>query len=108
MKYFFEAREDLNRNDFFSLYINAIALQFDPHTSYLAPSAKERFDQNISRKVIDRDFCVHLRSSKGLQWSRIFCFENFGIIPSYNRLVNGVCYFYFICGSRIITLVFKI
>ena len=50
MKYFFEARDDLNRNDFFSVYVNAIALQFDPHTSYLAPSAKERFDQNISGK----------------------------------------------------------
>ena len=50
MKYFFEVRDDLNRNDFFSLYVNAIALQFDPHTSYLAPSAKERFDQNISGK----------------------------------------------------------
>ncbi len=50
MKFFFEAREDLNRNDFFSIYINAIALQFDPHTSYLAPNAKEIFDQNISGK----------------------------------------------------------
>lgn len=50
MKYFFEARDDLNRNDFFSVYVNAIALQFDPHTSYLAPSAKDRFDQNISGK----------------------------------------------------------
>ena len=27
-----------------------IALQFDPHTSYFAPSAKDRFDQNISGK----------------------------------------------------------
>ena len=50
MKYFFEARDDLDRNDFFSVYVNAIALQFDPHTSYLAPSAKDRFDQNISGK----------------------------------------------------------
>ena len=50
MKYFFEVREDLNRADFFSFYVNAIALQFDPHTGYLAPSAKERFDQNISGK----------------------------------------------------------
>ena len=50
MKYFFEARDDLNRNDYFSLYVNAIALQFDPHTNYLAPSAKDRFDQNISGK----------------------------------------------------------
>lgn len=50
MENFFEARDDLNRNDFFSIYINAIALQFDPHTNYLAPSAKDRFDQNISGK----------------------------------------------------------
>lgn len=50
MKYFFEARDDLERKDYFSLYVNAIALQFDPHTSYLAPTAKEIFDQNISGK----------------------------------------------------------
>ena len=50
MKYFFEARFDLNRNDYFSIYVNSIALQFDPHTSYFAPSAKDRFDQNISGK----------------------------------------------------------
>ena len=50
MKYFIEARYDLNRNDYFSIYVNSIALQFDPHTSYFAPSAKDRFDQNISGK----------------------------------------------------------
>ena len=50
MRYFFEARYDLNRNDYFSIYVNSIALQFDPHTSYYAPSAKDRFDQNISGK----------------------------------------------------------
>ncbi len=50
MKIFFEVRDDLNRNDYFSIYINAIALQFDPHTNYLAPSDKDRFDQNISGK----------------------------------------------------------
>ena len=50
MKYFFEARYDLNRNAYFSIYVNSIALQFDPHTSYFAPSAKDRFDQNISGK----------------------------------------------------------
>ena len=50
MKYFFEARYDLNRNDYFSIYVNSIALQYDPHTSYFAPSAKDRFDQNISGK----------------------------------------------------------
>ena len=50
MKYFFEARDDINRSDYFSIYINSIALQFDPHTSYFAPSAKDRFDQNISGK----------------------------------------------------------
>ena len=50
MKYFFEARYDLNRNDYFSIYVNSIALQFDPHTSYFAPNAKDRFDQNISGK----------------------------------------------------------
>ena len=50
MKLYFEARDDLNRNDFFAIYLNAIAEQFDPHTNYLAPSDKDRFDQNISGK----------------------------------------------------------
>src|SRR6478672_10182840 len=43
--------KDLDRNDWFSVYINAIASRFDPHTSYFAPDEKERFDVSISGKL---------------------------------------------------------
>ena len=50
MERFYESREDLERKDFFSVYVNAIALQFDPHTTYFAPEDKDRFDMGISGK----------------------------------------------------------
>ncbi|MBO3115739.1 carboxy terminal-processing peptidase [Winogradskyella sp. DF17] len=40
--------DDRNRNDWFSVYINALVEEYDPHTSYLPPADKERFDQSIS------------------------------------------------------------
>ena len=48
MDAFFERYNDLNRKDWFSIYINSIVLQFDPHTSYLAPNDKDRFDASMS------------------------------------------------------------
>ena len=50
LKDFFDLNDDLERNDWFSIYLNAIVNQFDPHTVYLAPQAKDVFDQNISGK----------------------------------------------------------
>jgi len=47
---FFELFDELDRKDWFSIYLNAIALQFDPHTTYFAPEDKDRFDANISGK----------------------------------------------------------
>jgi carboxyl-terminal processing protease len=43
--------KDLNRDDWFSIYINAISSRFDPHTSYFAPNEKERFDVSMSGKL---------------------------------------------------------
>ena len=43
--------KDLDRQDWFSVYINAIATRFDPHTSYFAPDEKERFDIGMSGKL---------------------------------------------------------
>ncbi|WP_324217263.1 carboxy terminal-processing peptidase [Flavobacterium sp.] len=43
--------DDLNRDDWFSVYINSIASRFDPHTSYFAPEEKERFDVSMSGKL---------------------------------------------------------
>ncbi|WP_179318081.1 carboxy terminal-processing peptidase [Winogradskyella helgolandensis] len=42
--------DDRTRNDWFSVYINAIVEGFDPHTFYFAPEDKERFDRDISGK----------------------------------------------------------
>jgi carboxyl-terminal processing protease len=50
LKDFFQFNDELERSDWFSIYLNSIVTQFDPHTSYLAPQAKEVFDQNISGK----------------------------------------------------------
>ena len=50
LKDFFVFNEDLERMDWFSIYLNSIVNQFDPHTAYLAPQAKDVFDQNISGK----------------------------------------------------------
>ncbi|MGC6478829.1 MAG: carboxy terminal-processing peptidase [Flavobacteriaceae bacterium] len=47
---FFELFDELERKDWFSIYLNAVALQYDPHTSYFAPEDKDRFDTNISGK----------------------------------------------------------
>ena len=45
---YYENTDELDRNDWFALYINSIAERFDPHTSYFAPEAKEKFDLEIS------------------------------------------------------------
>lgn len=47
---YFVFMKDLNRDDWFSIYLNTITARFDPHTSYLAPEDKERFDVSISGK----------------------------------------------------------
>src|SRR5690554_2831249 len=48
---YFDFIEDLKREDYFSIFINAIVEQFDPHTNYLAPQDKDRFDMSMSGKL---------------------------------------------------------
>ncbi len=48
---YFGFMNDLDRNDWFSVYINSITARFDPHTNYFAPEEKERFDVSISGKL---------------------------------------------------------
>jgi len=43
--------KDLDREDWFSIYVNAIASRFDPHTSYFAPNEKKKFDVSMSGKL---------------------------------------------------------
>ncbi|HEX8576007.1 MAG TPA: carboxy terminal-processing peptidase [Flavobacterium sp.] len=40
--------KDLDREDYFSVFVNAIAERFDPHTSYFAAEEKEKFDVSMS------------------------------------------------------------
>ncbi len=50
MEVFFENYNELERKDWFEVYLNAIVSQFDPHTLYFAPNDKDRFDMSISGK----------------------------------------------------------
>ncbi len=40
--------EDRQRKDWFSVFINAVVEEFDPHTFYFAPEDKDRFDVAMS------------------------------------------------------------
>jgi carboxyl-terminal processing protease len=51
LKEYFSFINDLERKDWFSVYINAISSRFDPHTSYFAPDDKEKFDMSMSGKL---------------------------------------------------------
>jgi carboxyl-terminal processing protease len=48
---YFGFMSDLDRDDWFSVYINSITAVYDPHTNYFAPEEKERFDVSISGKL---------------------------------------------------------
>lgn len=48
MKEYFEFTDELERNDYFSQFLNAVVEEFDPHTYYFAPVAKDRFDTQMS------------------------------------------------------------
>ena len=41
-------QEELQRQDWFSVYINSFVSQYDPNTSYLDPDSRDRFDVDIS------------------------------------------------------------
>ena len=49
--YFNDNIDDLKREDYFAVYVNAIVEEFDPHTYYLAPRSREVFDQRMSGKL---------------------------------------------------------
>lgn len=40
--------EELEHEDWFSTFLNSVVEGFDPHTSYMDPRIKERFDQDMS------------------------------------------------------------
>lgn len=44
----FEVMKEQGRTEYFSLFLNAIVENFDPHTYYFAPVEKDRFDTQMS------------------------------------------------------------
>ena len=47
----YDFTDDLERKDYFALYLNAIVSEFDPHTNYFAPPDRDRFDLRMSGKL---------------------------------------------------------
>ncbi len=43
--------EELEHQDWFSTFLNSVVGAFDPHTTYMDPSIKEKFDQDMSGKL---------------------------------------------------------
>ncbi len=48
---YFDFTKDLERKDYFAIYLNTIVEEFDPHTNYFAPPDKDRFDLRMSGKL---------------------------------------------------------
>ena len=47
----YDFTDDLQRKDYFAVYLNAIVSIFDPHTNYFAPPDRDRFDLRMSGKL---------------------------------------------------------
>jgi carboxyl-terminal processing protease len=47
----FDNNDDVERLDYFALFVNAITTHFDPHTNYFPPQNKDRFDTSMSGKL---------------------------------------------------------
>lgn len=45
---FFEFFEEISRDEWLSMYINTLLQEFDPHTNYLAPDDKQKFDESMT------------------------------------------------------------
>lgn len=48
---YFDFTKDLERKDYFAIYLNTIVEEFDPHSNYFAPPEKDRFDLQMSGKL---------------------------------------------------------
>lgn len=48
---YYSFTDDLERKDYFAIYLNTIVEQFDPHTNYFAPPDRDRFDLRMSGKL---------------------------------------------------------
>jgi carboxyl-terminal processing protease len=51
MEEYYIRMDELNDEDWFSMYLNTITETFDPHTTYFSPKIKKKFDQEMSGKL---------------------------------------------------------
>jgi len=51
MDEFYNIMDDLDESDWFSVFINSISEEFDPHTTYFAPKIKKKFDIDMAGKL---------------------------------------------------------
>jgi C-terminal peptidase (prc) len=63
MKEYFRKLKMKKESNWFSIYINTIISQYDPHTNYFSPQEKEIFDLNISGQT--EGIGVELQDDKG-------------------------------------------
>jgi len=52
MEDFFIVMFEQEKDDYFAIYNNTLAEEFDPHTSYFSPRKKKQFDAGMSGKII--------------------------------------------------------
>jgi len=48
---YFDFTDDLERKDYFAVFLTTIVEEFDPHTNYFAPPDRDRFDLRMSGKL---------------------------------------------------------
>ena len=48
---YFDFTSDLERKDYFAIFLTTIVEEFDPHTNYFAPPDKDRFDLRMSGRL---------------------------------------------------------
>ncbi|WP_185858647.1 carboxy terminal-processing peptidase [Blattabacterium cuenoti] len=63
IKEYFRKLKMRKKSDWFSIYVNSIISEYDPHTNYLSPRDKEIFDLNISGQT--EGIGVELQDDKG-------------------------------------------
>ncbi len=51
MNELYERIDELENSDWYSSFLNSIVSGFDPHTTYMSPRVKSRFDQDMSGKL---------------------------------------------------------
>lgn len=48
---YFDFTDDLERKDYFAIFLTTVVEGFDPHTNYYAPPDRDRFDMRMSGKL---------------------------------------------------------